>query len=135
MVDRIHDDHEEKLFTLYEDRARVESMSRVDAAISPQAYNSFRQLQAIHLRRIFITSSGTFGLCPKDTQIGDAVVFLYGCPVPMILRRVDKFGSGNFWIVVGEAYIQDQMNGEVLKPEISAVRKKAGVDPGLFWIL
>jgi hypothetical protein len=38
-------------------------------------------------------------------------------------------------MVVGEAYKQYEMNGEILKPEIAAARYTAGIDPWLFWII
>ncbi|KAI1197345.1 heterokaryon incompatibility protein-domain-containing protein [Nemania serpens] len=41
-------------------------------------------------RRLFETKSGRLGLAPDDVQKGDKVCILYGCTVPVILRRHEK---------------------------------------------
>jgi hypothetical protein len=82
------------VFTLpiLSDNASYIYPSSLRTVSSAQTYTSSRQAGAISNRRLFITKGGGFGLCPKATQIGDAVVFLYGCRVPMILRRVRELG-------------------------------------------
>ncbi|KAK4123960.1 hypothetical protein N657DRAFT_546581, partial [Parathielavia appendiculata] len=61
-------------------------------------------------RRFFITSKGFFGLGPRNAKPGDAVFILYGCSVPVILRR-----SREFWTFIGEAFVAGIMDGEVIQ--------------------
>jgi hypothetical protein len=66
------------------------------------------QLRCVR-RRFFITSKGFFGLGPKNMEKGDVVFVLYGCNVPVVLRR-----NGQFWAFVGEAFVAGIMDGEVI---------------------
>ncbi|KAK6342379.1 hypothetical protein TWF718_007779 [Orbilia javanica] len=62
-----------------------------------------------------------FGLCPGDTQPGDLVCIIYGCSVPVILRRVSKTDTYNGQFphpmptlihrIIGEAYVHGKMDG------------------------
>jgi hypothetical protein len=54
------------------------------------------------------TSRTLVGLVPRKAEPGDQVCILYGCSVPVVLRRVD----GGFWELVGEAYVDGFMDGE-----------------------
>src|ERR1700722_1804206 len=92
MIDKIHEWPAEKLFAIYESKVQVHSTVQFLTARSKQTYISTRQLAATRHRRLFITHGEKFGLGPKATLPGDVVVFLYGCRVPMILRRVDALG-------------------------------------------
>ena len=61
-------------------------------------------------RRIMATSEGHIGMAPCRARPGDAVVVLFGCSIPLVLRRV---GMREAWRVIGEAYVDGLMNGEV----------------------
>lgn len=62
-------------------------------------------------RRLTVTSEeGLIGMAPCRARPGDAVVILFGCSIPLILRRV---GAREAWQIVGEAYVDGFMNGEV----------------------
>lgn len=66
---------------------------------------------AIHMlpgRALFTTSAGYIGLGPQFVEIGDIVVLLVGCRIPLILRPQ---GGGNY-LVVGETYYHGIMDGE-----------------------
>ena len=128
MIDDPHNWPEDKLFDLYEARVRKHRTPRLHGALSARAYISARQLYATNHRRLYITRSGNFGLCPKDTKVGDVVVYLFGCKVPMVLRPVDK-PRGVLWRVVGEAYSQYDMNGRFMD-----VVKKSG-QAFFFWVV
>ncbi|KAJ4297772.1 hypothetical protein N0V90_005667 [Kalmusia sp. IMI 367209] len=60
-------------------------------------------------RRLMVTAGGHVGMAPCRGRTGDAVVVLFGCSIPLVLRRV---GAGEAWVVVGEAYVHGYMNGE-----------------------
>ncbi|PVI05752.1 hypothetical protein DM02DRAFT_495001, partial [Periconia macrospinosa] len=78
-------------------------------------------------RRVFIgarrrrTSSVLLGMAPCRARIGDAVVVLGGCSVPLVLRRKEEDEKKEQeeeeeeekWEVIGEAYIDGFMEGEV----------------------
>jgi len=57
-----------------------------------------------------ITCDGEVGMAPCRARPGDKVVVLFGCSIPLVLRRV---GSREAWEVIGEAYIHGWMNGEL----------------------
>jgi hypothetical protein len=61
-------------------------------------------------RRLMVTAEGEVGMGPCRARPGDAVVVLFGCSIPLVLRRV---GSVEAWQVVGEAYVHGLMNGEI----------------------
>lgn len=64
--------------------------------------------KACHERKFFITAKGRMGLCPRDTEVGDDVVVLYGGSVPYVLAAK----SDHKWAFVGECYVDGIMFGE-----------------------
>ncbi|KAF2257359.1 hypothetical protein BU26DRAFT_446762 [Trematosphaeria pertusa] len=78
-------------------------------------------------RRLMVTIEGYVGMAPCRARLGDSVVVLFGCSIPLILRRV---GVREAWQVIGEAYVHGFMNGEARR----LVRKgtRMYVDSGLF---
>jgi hypothetical protein len=61
-------------------------------------------------RSFMMVDNGYMGLAPVGTEVGDEVILLLGCPVPLVLRRqVDKFQ------VIGDAYIYGLMEGQVFE--------------------
>jgi len=64
--------------------------------------------KACHERKFFTTLNGRMGLCPRDTEVGDAIVILFGGNVPYVLRpTVHKE-----WRFIGECYTNGVMFGE-----------------------
>lgn len=61
-------------------------------------------------RRLMTTKEGHIGMAPCRAHPGDAVVVLFACSIPFVLRRV---GAREAWQVIGEAYVDGFMNGEV----------------------
>ena len=61
-------------------------------------------------RRLMTTREGRIGMAPCRARPGDAVVVLFACSIPLVLRRV---GAREAWQVIGEAYVDGFMNGEV----------------------
>jgi hypothetical protein len=61
-------------------------------------------------RRLAVTNGGLVGASPCRTRAGDALVVLFGCSIPLVLRRI---GEREAWQVIGEAYVHGFMNGEV----------------------
>lgn len=56
-------------------------------------------------RRLTSTTSGRPALVPEDAIQGDLVCALYGCPVPVVLRR-----SKHHYVFIGECFVDDFMN-------------------------
>ena len=61
-------------------------------------------------RRLMITDGGCVGMVPCRARQGDAVAILFGCSIPLILRKVPLREA---WQIIGEAYVHGNMNGEV----------------------
>jgi hypothetical protein len=78
-------------------------------------------LQAIRAmawnRRTFMAKSSSdsrstmVGLMPKDAHVDDYLCVLYGCSVPVVLRK-HLFGDKHCWELIGEAYVEGLMDGE-----------------------
>ncbi|KAI1319955.1 heterokaryon incompatibility protein-domain-containing protein [Xylariaceae sp. FL0255] len=81
-------------------------------------------------RRMVLLKSGRFGLVPESTTVGDKVVVLLGCDVPMVLHRQDYDGwwgkivdyekremFGYTWKRRGQAYVHELMryDGDIEK--------------------
>ena len=65
-------------------------------------------------RRFLITKKDYFGLGPPEIQKGDRIAIIFGQDVPITLRRSFPETGRPAWEVIGEAYVQDIMNGEVM---------------------
>jgi hypothetical protein len=52
------------------------------------------------------------GLSPRYARVDDFVCILYGCSVPVILRPPKNYPEGR-WHLIGEAYVDGMMDGEV----------------------
>ncbi|KAH7370371.1 heterokaryon incompatibility protein-domain-containing protein [Rhexocercosporidium sp. MPI-PUGE-AT-0058] len=60
-------------------------------------------------RQLMISKKGYIGLGPVPAKKGDLICVLYGCSVPVLLRKVDEH-----YILVGECYVHGLMDGEAL---------------------
>lgn len=63
-------------------------------------------IHSVCARALVLTKKGYLGLGPTNAQIGDLVCILYGCSVPVIIR---KYGQDHRF--VGESYIHGLMDG------------------------
>jgi hypothetical protein len=63
-------------------------------------------------RRMFISKEKTVGLAPWDAEQGDIICVLLGCRFPVVLRP--RGPSDNYYVLVGEAYIEGFMDGEAI---------------------
>ncbi|CZR65424.1 uncharacterized protein PAC_15324 [Phialocephala subalpina] len=60
-----------------------------------------------------------YGIGPRDLAIGDMICILFGCSVPVVLRKV----STEQYIFIGECYVHGMMDGESLPSKQSLVLK------------
>ena len=63
-------------------------------------------------RNVFISATGYLGLAPHGTGEGDLIFVIMGADVPFVLRPYD-----DGYELVGEAYVQGVMDGEVIRME------------------
>jgi hypothetical protein len=87
----------------------VESDDDDDYEIPDEVWDA-RIAQLSKGRRGFISKRGLCGLVPEDAGNGDCLCILFGCDVPVVLRK-----TGDSYAFVGECYIQGLMNGEAMK--------------------
>ncbi|KAH6276611.1 hypothetical protein HBI40_056690 [Parastagonospora nodorum] len=55
------------------------------------------------------------GLVPPNARIGDQICILYGCSVPVVLRKLESPDQTLQWQFVGDAYVHGIMDGEFLR--------------------
>ncbi|KAH6721990.1 heterokaryon incompatibility protein-domain-containing protein [Leptodontidium sp. MPI-SDFR-AT-0119] len=68
----------------------------------------------LHSRRMFVTSSGCLGLGPQSLQVGDAVYYLRGANMPLVLRRQGAVTHQ----VVGHAFVYGLLEERVTRDEL-----------------
>jgi hypothetical protein len=71
-------------------------------------------------RRLAITKNGYIGAVPNETQVGDVVCVLFGCSVPVILRKT-LYQSYTF---VGETYLHGFMDAEAIAFQVKGILKE-----------
>ena len=79
--------------------------------------NFLRRVQSVvWSRRLIKTKQHSFmGLTPAETENGDLVAILYGCSVPVILRRAfDSQSKEMVYKLIGGCYIEGMMDGQAL---------------------
>ena len=107
------------------------------------AIDFLRRVQSVVWRRsLILTKRQNFlGLAPSKAREGDLVCILYGCSVPVVLRRIDKSSldpvpknpsprkrsnegppprtdsskNDHYYEFIGECYIHGMMDGEALR--------------------
>jgi hypothetical protein len=61
-------------------------------------------------RALFMTEKGYFGLGPRSTAKEDVIYVLYGCPVPVVLRK-----ERENYRLVGECFVLGMMDDEAVE--------------------
>lgn len=85
---------------------------------SKSFFSRFRGTMKAKSRRLVVTNTGCVGLGPSKAQKGDAVCILFGCSVPVVLRRLDQSqvrGGRPTFRFIGECYLDGFMDGEGLE--------------------
>ncbi|OAG21808.1 hypothetical protein CC77DRAFT_933549 [Alternaria alternata] len=68
---------------------------------------------SLEQRALITTETGYLGLAPTAVRQGDVVAILFGCRFPMVLRPY----LDDMYQVIGECYIHELMDGEMLSQE------------------
>ncbi|KAH3971735.1 hypothetical protein HBH98_126210 [Parastagonospora nodorum] len=66
-----------------------------------------------YARSFLVTNSERIGIGPSDSSVGDRIAVIPGGGVPYLLRP-----DGEAWTFVGEAYVHDIMNGEMVEGDV-----------------
>jgi hypothetical protein len=74
------------------------------------------------------TQSGYVGWASHTAEAGDGIYIFPGCSVPIVLRRRAEGGH----TVVGYAYVQGVMDGELMQPDWKS-RGRVG-SPEMNWV-
>ncbi|KAK0623689.1 heterokaryon incompatibility protein-domain-containing protein [Immersiella caudata] len=78
-----------------------------------------KRIQAVCAHRaLFVTRRGYMGLAPWNARVGDAVCVLKGGKTPFLLREKNE----GLYSLVGEAFVQGIMGGEVMKGDLVMMR-------------
>lgn len=96
------------------------SRDRFEAPVVSTCVHKYVEMQ----RHLFVTEGGYVGAAPLGTQRGDEVWVLFGCSIPLLLRR----SLGGRYRVVGECYVHGFMYGEVMVDLESGKRKDCMIE-------
>ncbi|KAG6364696.1 hypothetical protein INS49_006300 [Diaporthe citri] len=82
---------------------------------SKSVFSRIRGVMGGKIRRLMVTKEGYIGVAPRRAQKGDIVCVLYGCSVPVVLRKSGTDDeSASLCKFVGECYVDGLMDGEAL---------------------
>jgi hypothetical protein len=75
-----------------------------------------QRVQSVIWTRKFLVSKkrNYIGLAPKPAQVGDLICILFGCTVPVVLRRCEDEKGAAYFQLVGESYVHGIMDGEAV---------------------
>ena len=82
-----------------------------------------RVQEVIWMRRLFTTRRSSLGLAPQEARKGDLICILYGCSVPILLRRHTADKSDIHYEFIGECYVHDLMDGEAFTIQKKSLRE------------
>ena len=75
-----------------------------------------RVQEVIWMRRLIITQHEALGLAPEESKKRDLICILYGCSVPVVLRKiVDPVSNEEYYIFIGECYVHGIMDSEAFE--------------------
>jgi hypothetical protein len=80
-----------------------------------------RRVQSVvWMRRLIRTTIGqsddNLGLAPESVKEGDLICIVYGCSVPVVLRKCSEERSNKCtFVLIGECYIHGMMDGEAFR--------------------
>lgn len=70
-------------------------------------------------RRLIITRKGYIGAVPQETQPGDVICILFGCSVPVVMRKI----GDEEYSFIGECYLCGFMDGEAIALQVQGQLK------------
>ncbi|KAK5740833.1 hypothetical protein LTR17_004423 [Elasticomyces elasticus] len=110
------DSFEDVLRTIYNNNSAmpIDPAPSQDEYIQDSFYGRFYDTVEELRLRVMTSRDGRIGMAPEKAIKGDLICLLFGCSVPMVLRREEY--SDQF-IVVGECFLDGCMNGQALEQD------------------
>lgn len=74
-----------------------------------------RVRSVIWMRRMIVTAQERLlGIAPSNAQQGDLICIIFGCSVPVVLRKVvsDEMTGEHHYQLIGDCYVHGMMDGE-----------------------
>jgi hypothetical protein len=96
----------------------LDTTKMISALLSTDVKDFLLRVQSVTWgRKFFLTKHlPQPGIGPADCRVGDYICTLYGCSVPLVLRRLEsKTGPHERYRLIGECYVQGMMGGEAVK--------------------
>ncbi|RDW80972.1 hypothetical protein BP5796_05670 [Coleophoma crateriformis] len=100
----------------------------VEADPTPERYraaevNIFGATHRLKDRTLLVLSTPDpeFAIGPECAEIGDLIVVLSGCAIPLVLRKKES-ESSDAWCIVGDAYVNRFMDGKAIDEVGSGAR-------------
>jgi hypothetical protein len=90
----------------------IHTVPNQDEYIQDSFYGRFFDVVERLALRMMTTRAGRIGMVPHKAMQGDLICILFGCSVPILLRRS---GLEDEFVVVGECYLDNCMEGEALE--------------------
>jgi hypothetical protein len=83
-----------------------------DEMVQNTFFNRFFDTVVRMSLRLIVTCNGKIGVAPIKAMKGDIVCVLFGCSVPVVLRRRSDLEDS--WAFVGECFLDGYMEGQCL---------------------
>jgi hypothetical protein len=97
----------------------IDTQKWINQSNTPSLVIDFlRRVQSVIWNRRLFTTAGElgqerFGLAPRQAQKGDIVCVIFGCSVPVLLRK-HTLNYVDYYQLIGEVYLHDMMDGQAL---------------------
>jgi hypothetical protein len=112
--ERVTDEFLESIF-------KLTSLSNAPDSTAEAREAACKALEAgMRRRKLAITKNGYIGAVPNETQVGEVVCVLFGCSVPVVLRRT----LDQSYTFVGETYLHGFMDAEAIAFQVKCVFKE-----------
>jgi hypothetical protein len=109
-----------------DDDLNTERLMLMNSSIKPGSEKVvteyLRRVQSVVWMRVLIRttigdSQNSLGLAPQNVREGDLICIVYGCSVPVVLRKfsVDQENGKCYYVLIGECYIHGMMDGEAFR--------------------
>ncbi|KAK4555648.1 hypothetical protein LTR86_007401 [Recurvomyces mirabilis] len=103
----------------------IDTQELLEKTNPPHLRAFLKRIQAVVWnRRVFLSSGRStlrndlLGLAPRNACVNDRICMIYGCSVPVILRP-HQSGQRTCYILVGEAYVDGIMDGQLIQAQSS----------------
>ncbi|KAK7917700.1 hypothetical protein PG985_011308 [Apiospora marii] len=110
-----------QLLAQVEDVGSLDTQELLSSVQDNHVADFLQRVQAVVWDRKIVRSQGRAGLCedlvglaPRGSGMGDKIVVLFGCSVPVILRARKSTARGACWELIGEAYMEGVMEGQAV---------------------